>query len=77
MTKTVALSEQAYRSLARLKRPGQSFSDVVVELVANRRPSIREVAGVLSEDDEYWGSFAAERRKARRVSKDRVRLEGD
>ncbi len=76
MTKTVALSDEAYAELARLKRSGQSFSDVVQELIARRRPSIREVSGLLAHDADHWEAFAEERRDARRVSTERVDLEG-
>lgn len=74
MTKTVALSDEAYAALARVKRPGQSFSEIVQELVAGRRPSIRDVAGILAHDSPRWEAFAKERRKARRLSSDRVDL---
>lgn len=77
MTKTVALADDAYEALARLKAPGQSFSDVVRQLVGERRPSIRDVAGGLAHDSAYWKAFAAERRKARRVSLRRVRFEDE
>lgn len=76
MTKTVALSEAAYGALARLKKPGQSFSEVVQELVAAGRPSVREVAGGLADDSAYWEAFATERRKERRKSAGRGRLGG-
>ena len=74
MTKTVALSDDAYAALARVKKPGQSFSEVVQELVAGRRPSIRDVGGLLAHDTAHWDAFAKERRRARRVSAERVRL---
>lgn len=76
VTKTVALSEDAYASLERLKKPGQSFSDVVQELVRERRPRLAEV---LEEPDEgardHWTSFQEERRAARREHASRVDLE--
>lgn len=72
MTKTVALSDAAYATLARLKRPGQSFSEVVQELAAARRPSVREVAGTLAADSKRWAEFAAERRRARRLTTSRA-----
>lgn len=75
MTKTVALSEEAYDLLARLKRPGQSFSDVVKALAARQRPSIRDVAGLVAADGKRWEAFARERRAARRESAARVDLE--
>jgi predicted CopG family antitoxin len=77
VTKTVALSDRAYDALARLKRPGQSFSEVVQELAADQRPSVREVSGLLAHDSAYWQAFAAKRRGARRLSARRVHLEGD
>lgn len=75
MTKTVALAEDAYAALARLKKPGQSFSDVVREIVGRRRPGVREVGGLLAEDGAYWDAFSKSRRLARRVSTDRVDFE--
>lgn len=76
MSKTVALSEDAYDALARLKKPGQSFSDVVEELVAERRPRLEEV--LEEPDDEvrdHWKRFQEERREARRDHLSRVNLE--
>ena len=37
MPKTVQLSEDAYGTLAALKRPGESFSDTVLRLAAARK----------------------------------------
>ncbi len=33
MTKVISLSDEAYRALKRLKREGESFSDVVLRLI--------------------------------------------
>jgi predicted CopG family antitoxin len=77
VTKTVALSDQAYDALARLKKPGQSFSEVVQQLAREKRPSVREVSGLLAHDSDYWKAFAAKRRTARKQTTRRVRLEGD
>lgn len=74
MTKTVALSDDAYDLLARLKRPGESFSDVVRDLAARRRPSIREVGGILAGDARHWDAFAKRRRAARAKTAGRVDL---
>lgn len=76
MTKTVALSEDAYASLERLKKPGQSFSDVVQELVRERRPRLAEVLEEPDEDArDHWASFQEERRAARQEHASRVDLE--
>lgn len=75
MAKIVALADEVYEGLARLKKPGQSFSDVVRILTQEHRPRLREVYGSLQEDDEYWEAFARARREARRRSARRVELE--
>ena len=51
-TKSVAISDEAYLSLKGLKRPGESFSDVIVRIGANTHPrtiTIRRICVVL------WG----------------------
>lgn len=77
MTRTVALADDAYDALARLKKRGQSFSDVVRELVETRRPRLRDVLPppVTKEEDEYWRNFAEERRAARQVVEARVNFD--
>lgn len=76
MTKTVALADDAYDALSRLKRPGESFSDVVRDLVASRRPRLRDVAGVARQDQGYWAAYGRERNADRRTSRRRVDLGG-
>jgi predicted CopG family antitoxin len=77
MTRTVALADDAYDALARLKKPGQSFSQVVRELVRAKRPRLREVlpSEPTPEEDAYWRRFQEERRRARRATAGRVQLE--
>ncbi|MFH0897142.1 MAG: antitoxin VapB family protein [Candidatus Bathyarchaeota archaeon] len=46
MTKVISLSEDAYKALKRLKRRGESFSDVVMKMAKNAEPkSLLEFAG--------------------------------
>ena len=47
MTKVISLSERAYGSLKKLKRPNESFSDLVLRMAGtNGGRSILEFAGV-------------------------------
>ena len=48
-TKNIAISEEAYQRLKSLKRPGESFTDVIERMT--RRRGILELAGVLSKRD--------------------------
>ena len=77
MTRTVALADDAYAALARLKKPGQSFSDVVRELTAAKRPRLRDVLPPkrTPEEDAFWRAYAEERAKARQQTLGRVRFE--
>lgn len=46
MTKTISLSDEAYDALARLKKPGESFSDVALRLSRRAsQESILDLAG--------------------------------
>jgi predicted CopG family antitoxin len=51
--KTITISLEAYEALRRLKRPGESFSDVILRL-ARGQPELSELAGV-------WGDVPEER----------------
>lgn len=48
-TKNISISEEAYERLAALKRPNESFTEVVNRLTQKR--SILELAGTLTEKD--------------------------
>ena len=50
--KTITISLEAYEALRRLKRPGESFSDVVLRL-ARGQPELSELAGA-------WGDVPEE-----------------
>ena len=49
--KTIAISLDAYEALRRLKRPGESFSDVILRL-AKSIPNLSELAGAWSDAPE-------------------------
>ena len=52
MTKVISLSERAYGILKKLKRPNESFSDVVLRMAGQgERKSILESAGTWQGDD--------------------------
>jgi predicted CopG family antitoxin len=70
--KTITISLEAYEALRRLKRPGESFSDVILRL-ARGQPELSELAGawgdvpeeraeeVLRSIREVWASWRAQR----------------
>jgi predicted CopG family antitoxin len=52
MTKVISLSEKAYQTLKGMKKPGESFSDVVVRIAdRKKKKSILEFAGTWKGDD--------------------------
>lgn len=54
-TKKISISEEAYERLSALKKPGESFTDVVNRLTIKRSiielTSILELAGTLTEEE--------------------------
>lgn len=58
MAKNVALSNRAYSVLSKLKKPRESFSDVVVRLAeGDDKPSIRRLVGVWKDDKEVEKAY--------------------
>jgi predicted CopG family antitoxin len=53
MTKVISLSNKAYQTLKDLKRPGESFSDVVLRVVGEdkKKKSLLEFSGKWVGDD--------------------------
>ena len=47
--KNIAISEEAYRRLSAMRRPGESFTDVINRMTRNR--GILELAGLLSGEE--------------------------
>jgi len=75
-TKNISISEEAYKRLAALKGPNESFTEVVNRLT--KRRSILELAGVLAEKEgeEVCGEIVELRRSStRRVRSSAGRVE--
>ena len=52
MTKVISLSEKAYQTLKGMKKPGESFSDVVLRVGGKeKKRSLMEFAGCWKGDD--------------------------
>jgi predicted CopG family antitoxin len=52
MTKVISLSEKAYQTLKSLKKPGESFSDVVIRVGSKeKKKSLLDFAGTWKGDD--------------------------
>jgi predicted CopG family antitoxin len=64
MSKSIRLSEDAYKRLAAHKREKETFSDVVLRLAGER--SLLELAGILEDDDADAMRAAVEERRERR-----------
>jgi predicted CopG family antitoxin len=46
MTKVISVSEKAYQALKNLKRPDESFSDVIIRIIGEQhKKSLLEFAG--------------------------------
>ena len=58
MVKVISLSNEAYEKLKSRKTENKSFSDVVVELVENKKKgSIMDLFGALKDDKESIKAF--------------------
>ena len=70
--KTITITEEAYRKLARLKRGGESFTEVINRTLGG--PSALELAGVLT--PRAGDEIAQEVKRIRRDFDRRVRRTG-
>jgi len=57
--KTLTIRDDVYIKLVKLKREGESFSDLLERLLERRRPSLREFVGVLK-GSEWLGDLEKE-----------------
>lgn len=61
--KTLTISEEAYEALARLKKEGESFTDLIKRITALvRKKPLSEFAGIL--DDEQFEKATIEARRS-------------
>ena len=72
-TKTISLEEEAYERLKRLKRKGESFTDLVNRLTGKR--SLLELSGTISEEEASdlrmsVENASKERKEARKESRE-------
>jgi len=63
-TKTIKLSEEAYKTLTRMKQKGESFSQVI-HRIGKRRPLSDFFEILKGEDGEKFERIIKERRKER------------
>jgi predicted CopG family antitoxin len=68
MTKTISLSDEAYKALAGLKRPGESFSDVALRVAGEQKRSIMDLAGTWAMSEREADALKARIRKDRDAS---------
>lgn len=67
MTKVISLSERAYGTLKKLKRPNESFSELVLRMAGQQdKKSILEFAGTWKGDDieEVFSLIAKDRERS-------------
>jgi len=70
-TTTISLTTEAYQALARLKRDGQSFSEVVLEHLKAKPATCGELLDSLEEDFEGMQLIPPERRNQLRAGRGR------
>lgn len=65
MTRTINVTDEAYEALRGLKRPRESFTDVILRLAGRR--SLGELAGILSgpRGDAFQAAIREGRAKSR------------
>ncbi|MGQ0535211.1 MAG: antitoxin VapB family protein [Methanobacteriota archaeon] len=71
-TRTIAVSEDAYQGLLAMKRPGESFTDVIRRLT--RRRSLTDLSGVMGKDGAEAVAKAIEENRRDRAKRRREEL---
>ncbi len=68
MTRVISLSDEAYDELKKLKKEGESFSDVVIKMTVTEKKPLTDFFGkwpVKGELDRIEKELKQERKKAR------------
>ena len=68
--RNISISDEAYERLKSIKKPGESFTDVINRLTGRR--SILELAGILSKEEA--GEMKLRVKEMRRKSSKRIRV---
>lgn len=76
-SKTISLTERAYERLAREKRKGESFTDVVLRLTRTEGRSLSDLAGLLDPEAADALAGAIEANRAERLRRRQRRLGED
>lgn len=53
MVKIISLSEEAYKRLKAIKKD-KSFSEIVIEIVPEKRKNIMDLAGIFENNSKEW-----------------------
>ncbi len=68
--KTISLNEKAYKQIKKLKKKGESYSDLVLRLCASKDESDEEdillqLVGAFKNDADYWELVEKQIQKSR------------
>lgn len=72
-TRTISLAEDAYEALSAMRKPGESFSDVVRRLTRTR--SLTELGDAMDEDAAKEVADAVEANREERLQRRREELD--
>lgn len=74
-TKTISITEEAYKRLARLKRENESFSLVIERLASEKRAKLSDFFGILSKEagDELEKTILEGRKRDIESRKNRIK----